>query len=172
MERYCRTIHRDPLCDTYQRLQLRENSCCTLESVPPMLISYALSGPKTNNSSNLSWPPFYQFYIARSNSMKGHKSMKLDQNRSQLLYFQLFVYVVLEAGAWWSSCSWCPDPGILTIHLEIRGETWLAISPSPPTSNPPPPASPQPGGTLMTLFQDDVLGLQTLTFDMADFKNT
>ena len=38
MERYCRTIHRDPLCDTYQRLQLRENSCCTLESVPPMLM--------------------------------------------------------------------------------------------------------------------------------------
>ena len=95
MERYCRTIHRDPLCDTHQRLQLRENSCCTLESVPPMLISYAISGPKTNNSCNLSWPPFYQFYIARSNSMKGHKSMKLDQK----LYFQLFVYVVLEAGA-------------------------------------------------------------------------
>ena len=139
MERYCRTIHRDPLCDTYQRLQLRENSCCTLESVPPMLMvkTHLMLFQGLKQTRNLSRPPFYQFYIAHFNSMKGcqwwHKSMKLDQNKSQFLYFQLFVYVVLEAGAWWSSCSWCPDPGILTIHLEIRGETWLAISPSPPT---------------------------------------
>ena len=129
-----------------------------------------LQAPK-NNSCNLSRPPFY---VAHSNSMKGrqwwHKSMKLDQNRSQFLHFQLFVYVVLEAGAWWSSCSWCPDPGILTIHLEIRGETWLAISPSPPTSNPPPPASPQRASTLMTLFQDDALELQTADFNIRNHQ--
>ena len=128
MERYCRTIHRDPLCDTYQRLQLRENSCCTLESVPPMLMvkTHLMLFQGLKQTIHVIWVGhhFTNFTL---------HVLKLDQNKSQFLYFQLFVYVVLEAGAWWSSCSWCPDPGILTIHLEIRGETWLAISPSPPT---------------------------------------